>query len=537
MLKKDFFPLLIFSFFVFPLFVFADRGMIVWPPLVHLDQSAQNAIVAWNGKEEIIILSANIKSDASATALEILPLPSNPVEIKEGSFDSFEKLVEIMNRKIGEIRNQWLKEKGLGEAPTAGIEITFHEKIGAHEVTVVKVNDLDFFLNWVKDFTTKKNLAIKNISSEFREGIKNYLKRGINHFVFDVIEAEKGEGSINPLIFRFESDLLYYPLKITAVSEIGSSQGRIQIFLIAKDFIGEEFKSLFPVDFTKDELKEVSEDIANLFESEVKLAKFDYSGSLNGLNKDFILLSSGLWKRNLTLGSVGKDVKTLQKILINLGMWDSEVEATGFFGPITQRALAKFQEENKSQIGLEKGTGYFGQRTREFFERVAVETEEKPETPEITMKWFRNLYLGTEGDDVRALQEILIKEGIWPRPDVGATGFFGQITREGVIRFQEKYSEEILKPLGLEKGTGFIGSLTRTFLNKLESKTEDFCGWSTNGQCSLDSDCQSAGCSGQVCQSKSEEPILTTCEWRECYDKTKYGLTCKCVENKCQWSR
>lgn len=65
--------------------------------------------------------------------------------------------------------------------------------------------------------------------------------------------------------------------------------------------------------------------------------------------------------------------------------------------------------------------------------------------------------------------------------------------------------------------------------------TAGFCGWSTYGKCSSDYDCVTGGCSGQVCQSKFEEPVGTTCEWFECYDADKYGVACRCVDGKCQW--
>jgi len=35
-----------------------------------------------------------------------------------------------------------------------------------------------------------------------------------------------------------------------------------------------------------------------------------------------------------------------------------------------------------------------------------------------------------------------------------------------VIRFQEKYATEILVPLGLEKGTGYFGPMTRAVANQ-----------------------------------------------------------------------
>jgi eight-cysteine-cluster-containing protein len=62
-----------------------------------------------------------------------------------------------------------------------------------------------------------------------------------------------------------------------------------------------------------------------------------------------------------------------------------------------------------------------------------------------------------------------------------------------------------------------------------------FCGWSTEGACQSDADCVTGGCSGQVCQSKDEEPVITTCEYRECYDENAYGVGCGCVAGKCQW--
>ena len=67
--------------------------------------------------------------------------------------------------------------------------------------------------------------------------------------------------------------------------------------------------------------------------------------------------------------------------------------------------------------------------------------------------------------------------------------------------------------------------------------TESFCGSSTYGSCNSDSDCISGGCSGQVCQSKNEEGVITNCAYRDCYSAEKYGLSCKCSDSKCQWSK
>ncbi len=70
-----------------------------------------------------------------------------------------------------------------------------------------------------------------------------------------------------------------------------------------------------------------------------------------------------------------------------------------------------------------------------------------------------------------------------------------------------------------------------------DDKVVDFCGISTFGECSSDADCIIGGCSGQVCQSKNEEPAVTTCEYKGCFNTENYGLKCKCAAKKCQWAK
>jgi len=79
-----------------------------------------------------------------------------------------------------------------------------------------------------------------------------------------------------------------------------------------------------------------------------------------------------------------------------------------------------------------------------------------------------NLYYGMENnDEVRCLQEFLKNQGTDIYPEGKITGNFLSLTQAAVIRFQEKYATDILIPLGLEKGTGFVGQSTRTKLNSL----------------------------------------------------------------------
>jgi len=78
----------------------------------------------------------------------------------------------------------------------------------------------------------------------------------------------------------------------------------------------------------------------------------------------------------------------------------------------------------------------------------------------------QDLKYGIRGEEVVLLQTWLARDkSIYPEGLV--TGFFGSLTESAVIRFQEKYAEDVLAFWELTKGTGFVGSTTRAKLNQL----------------------------------------------------------------------
>lgn len=63
-----------------------------------------------------------------------------------------------------------------------------------------------------------------------------------------------------------------------------------------------------------------------------------------------------VWNGNLTIGSTGPDVTTLQNYLTGTGHFSFSGGATGYFGPITQAAVAAWQAAN----GVAPAVGYWG---------------------------------------------------------------------------------------------------------------------------------------------------------------------------------
>jgi len=79
----------------------------------------------------------------------------------------------------------------------------------------------------------------------------------------------------------------------------------------------------------------------------------------------------------------------------------------------------------------------------------------------------KDLSKGATGPEVRILQAALEQEGFVIASQEKTSNYFGASTLQAVISFQEKYQSDILAPLGLTSGTGYLGSSTRTKLNQL----------------------------------------------------------------------
>lgn len=83
-----------------------------------------------------------------------------------------------------------------------------------------------------------------------------------------------------------------------------------------------------------------------------------------------------------------------------------------------------------------------------------------------TMNFVSTLSLGSTGKAVEYLQECLAKfSDIYPNGEI--TGTFGSKTKEAVIKFQEKYANEILKSSGQSTANGVVGPSTRKKLNEV----------------------------------------------------------------------
>ena len=89
----------------------------------------------------------------------------------------------------------------------------------------------------------------------------------------------------------------------------------------------------------------------------------------------------------------------------------------------------------------------------------------------------KDLHYGQTSPDVIPLQQFLNTDAqtkvanIGPGSPGNESTFFGAKTASAVSRFQEKYSSDILYPVGLNQGTGYVGARTRQKINQIISET------------------------------------------------------------------
>ncbi|MBR0224916.1 MAG: hypothetical protein IJL92_02530 [Thermoguttaceae bacterium] len=174
----------------------------------------QNAVVAWNGHEELLILSTNEKSllPEGSAMLSVIPLPGKPISVERASLRSFAAAKAIWVEKNGEHLPQVIRS-------------VFTTKIGVHSVFVMEIESKDDFLSKVQysiaNFYNNKAAAV--ITPDALKVVEQYLKEGFHYFAFDLTFVDDEYSTKEAIAYRFESSYIYFPLRISQVGGVGDT--------------------------------------------------------------------------------------------------------------------------------------------------------------------------------------------------------------------------------------------------------------------------------------------------------------------------
>ncbi len=273
--------------------VSANRGMIPTNPNIQIFEPNQRAMIAWNGVEEILLLSTDLHASDTTTLLEVLPLPSEPA-VKKGDLETFRKATDLINKKLQTDRMAKGPVLSEGVVVPSG-EVTFHKRIGAHDISVTHVLDAQGFIDWVINYLKTLDISGNVVSEKMQRLIGEYISDGFEWYVFDVISIGEETVTNEPIQYRFESKHVFYPLKITSTAEGSTS---IELLILTPRLLS-RFPSLpidrirlkhDPISITQAELLDLNEDMHEILKEydRLRLRIWEIQGDLEAFDTDLL---------------------------------------------------------------------------------------------------------------------------------------------------------------------------------------------------------------------------------------------------------
>lgn len=199
-----------------------DGGAISFSAEADLFEPGQNAIVAWNGTREVMILSIDVRASVPTKALEIVPLPSEPT-LEAGTHLSFLYADYLVDRAIEQLRprsdeRQRLYAAGddLGAEQNQAVAVTTHERIGPHDITAIRVDDYTGLAAWLGEFFRRQGVE-RELPAALPGIVGHYMRDGVRHFALDVMDLVPDVRTVDPIVYSFDSDRLWYPLHISSL--------------------------------------------------------------------------------------------------------------------------------------------------------------------------------------------------------------------------------------------------------------------------------------------------------------------------------
>lgn len=189
-----------------------------------VSEDGQKAIILHNMAEEVLILGTDLKADRKTGIVRFIPFPTEP-RVSLAPAGAFESAARLMKTH----KLEFLYASKAAGPETKGVELKLNKKLGAHDLTVLKVTDVSQFKSWVNGYFAKRGLPVKEAYPGVEAVVEDYVKRGILYFVLDYVDVATETRFIEPVMYRFASRELYYPLK---TSNTFGGEGGIDLILI-----------------------------------------------------------------------------------------------------------------------------------------------------------------------------------------------------------------------------------------------------------------------------------------------------------------
>lgn len=273
--------------------LFAGKAAVPFNPKAEIYEPHQRAFIGWNGEEEIMTVSADMRASQKTKVLEIMPLPSKP-EIRTVELDLFRETASLISKKLQEVPHTREEEANMVRPDLGGLLI-FYGQVGVQEISLAQATDRERFVNWANSYLRSGADDAPVIPDAMLDLIESLIKDGYTWFVFDVITLEPQLTTIEPIQYRFRTDELYFPLRASS-TELGYTRIDVQVLTPKrlKEFPGINTSRVAllhePVELTSAELLKLAPEIDDLLGEPASclLRNWQLQGPLNGFYQDLL---------------------------------------------------------------------------------------------------------------------------------------------------------------------------------------------------------------------------------------------------------
>jgi len=275
------------------------RGVVPCNPDAKVFEPKQRAVIAFNGNEEILILSTDLYASQPTTAIEVIPFPSEP-SVKKADSEIFKRVVNFINQKSAQqSRARDLSNTGAGgpEDLPAGA-VASYEQIGSHAVMVTRVLSRKGFIEWVEQRLREAGALNPVIPEALKKIVGEYIEKRFDWFVFDEVSLDAEPKTREAVQYRFQTGFLFYPLKVGGINK-GST--RIELCVVSPQVFN-EFPGISvddialthqPVSLTAREATGLTKEFNEFFgrNDNIRLRLWKMRGNVSSLREDLVAVS------------------------------------------------------------------------------------------------------------------------------------------------------------------------------------------------------------------------------------------------------
>jgi hypothetical protein len=193
-----------------------------------VSEASQKAVILHNRHEEVLILGTEIASTSATSIVRFIPFPAEP-KASLAPPDTFDRIDAMLGKYRLRFATAWMS-KGGAAMRSEGVRVVSAERLGAHDLTVIRVRDVPAFRAFVDGYFRARGLPTAATYPREEAIVADYLRRGHDHFVLDRVDLGPSTRFVEPIAFRFAAADLYYPL---VTSNSFGGEGAIELFVAA----------------------------------------------------------------------------------------------------------------------------------------------------------------------------------------------------------------------------------------------------------------------------------------------------------------